>query len=451
MPLYDFQQEDVDKLVDVNNALIMNEMGTGKTYEAIELDRIRREQTPHYKPKTLVVCPLSVTGSWEDHFTELTDLRVRRIDPKNRMAFLKDMDDADVFLLHWEAVRLMPSLQDTMWTHIIADECHKAKNRKAQQTKALKKLKSQYRTAMSGTPMVNRPDELWSILNWLYPQFFTSYWAFFKKYVTTVEIELPDGRKVHKVTGPKNEERLQDLMSDFSTRRLKKLVLKDLPDKYYSKRWVDLSPTQRRMYNEMKSDMLSWIGEHESEPLAAPVVIAQLIRLQQMALATPTRVEGSITLDDPSTKLDALMDIIDELSGEPVVVFTQFKQMAALVEKRLTKNKIAYGMLTGDVSPQEREQNVRDFQSGKTQVFVGTIAAGGVGITLTAASTVVFLDRSWSPALNVQAEDRLHRIGQKEAVQVIDIMARNTVDMGRHQRLEQKWDWIRRVLGDDKH
>jgi SNF2 family DNA or RNA helicase len=196
--------------------------------------------------------------------------------------------------------------------------------------------------------------------------------------------------------------------------------------------------------------MIAWVGANGDQALVAPVVISQLVRLQQFALASAEIDEfGSVSLSDPSSKLDALMEDIDALGDEQIVVFTQFKQMTNLLEKRLTAAGIPYGLLTGDVPQGVREQNVKDFQAGKTKVFVSTIAAGGVGITLTAASTVAFLDRAWSPALNLQAEDRCHRIGQLEAVQVIDYMSRDTVDLGRHQKLEMKWDWIRRVLGDD--
>jgi SNF2 family DNA or RNA helicase len=141
------------------------------------------------------------------------------------------------------------------------------------------------------------------------------------------------------------------------------------------------------------------------------------------------------------------MEVLDETDGQ-VVVFSRFKQLVRLVGKRLQRAGISYGMLTGDTPQEDRGKLVKRFQRGELRVFVGSIAAGGVGITLHASSTVVFLDRDWSPALNSQAEDRLHRIGQKSAVQVIDIMARNTVDLGKMQRLELKKEWIRRILGD---
>jgi SNF2 family DNA or RNA helicase len=157
---------------------------------------------------------------------------------------------------------------------------------------------------------------------------------------------------------------------------------------------------------------------------------------------------GGWHLSEPSSKVDALMQILEDNPDEPVVVFSQFKQLIRITNQRLADKGIPFVTLTGDTSQPDRASAVELFQSGRARVFTGTIAAGGVGITLTSASTVVFLDRSWSPATNQQAEDRLHRIGQKNAVQVVDVMARNTVDLGRHQRLEQKWGWIRTLLGD---
>lgn len=446
--LFPFQAEDVTKLQEVPQVGIFNEMGTGKTYEAIALDVIRRGQTKHYNPKTLVVAPLSVLSSWEEHFNELRpDLKTNVINPKRRHDFLSA--GADVYIMHWEAVRLIPELIKKPWCHIIADEAHRAKNRKAQQTKALKRVPGQFRTAVTGTPLINRPDELWSILNWLYPKAFTSYWRFFNRYVDS-EIDYAQGGQYRKIKGPKNEAELQEMMSDFCVRRLKKDVLKDLPDKYYTSIWVDLTPSQRRSYDEMKKEMIAWVGANRDQALIAPVVIAQLTRLQQFALASvELEADGHAVLSEPSSKVDALMQILEDNPDEQVVVFTQFTGMIKLVEARLKKKGISYGLLTGDVSQQQRAENVRAFQEGKTNVFLGTIAAGGVGITLTAASTVIFLDRSWSPALNQQAEDRLHRHGQTNAVQVVDIMARGTVDLGRKQRLELKWEWIRKVLGDE--
>lgn len=343
----------------------------------------------------------------------------------------------------------MPALQQVQWLHIIADECQRAKNRKAKQTVALKKLKHvEYKTAMSGTPLVNEPAELWSVLNWLYPKVFTSYWRFFKDYVDYKK----NVQGYFEVLGPKNLDHLHEMMEDFYVRRRKADVMKDLPDKYYTPMYVDLEPKQRRAYDQMKKDLIAWVGEHQHEPLVAPVVISQLMRLQQFALGYLEWNEdkGGWVMAEPSAKLDALMELIDDNPDETFLVFSQFKSPLTLLKRRLDKKGIKYGSITGDDSAAERQDAIDRLADGRARIVVGTIGAGGVGIDglQRACSTVVFLDRAWSPASNIQAEDRLHRGGQDNAVQVIDIIARNTVDLGRKQRLEQKWEWIKAVLGD---
>ncbi|HEY9661620.1 MAG TPA: DEAD/DEAH box helicase, partial [Allocoleopsis sp.] len=312
-----------------------------------------------------------------------------------------------------------------------------------------------------GTPAFDKPDDLWSILNWLYPRFWNSYWEY---YNTHIMFTSYNGFK--QIVGVANPEKLHREMAQFYIRRRKEEVLTDLPEKYYTEITVELTPKQRRAYDAMKNDMLSWIGTHESEPVAAPVVIAQLTRLQQFALAHAeltkkkvTRIdettgqkydafEEKMILAEPSSKLDAVMDIIDSLDGKQVVIFSQFAQVIELIASRLAKKGITCGKFIGATPADERGRIISDFQAGKIQVFAGTIAAGGVGITLTAADTVIFTDRAWSNALNLQAEDRLHRIGQKNAVQVIDIIAAKTIDAKRISVIQQKWAWVKRLIGD---
>ena len=446
VPLFPFQQEDVDYLADEPGALISNEMGTGKTYEAVARDRGIRQQA--WGP-TLVVAPLVTLESvWQAHFEELTDLRVFTTTQTRLIAWRQFCSvGGDVFCAHWEAVRLMPELAEVKWLHVIADECHRMKNRRAKQTQAIKAIPALWRTAMSGTPVVNRPDELWSVLNWLHPKEYTSYWRFFNRYVYT-ENEYVGGQKIRKIIGPRHVERLQAEMKPFLVRRLKTDVLKDLPEKYRTEIKVTLTPTQRSAYNGMRDEMIAWIGEQtETDLLPAPVVIAQLTRLQQFACAyAEFGPDGKIKLAEPSSKLDALMEVLEEAAGEPVVVFSRFRSLIDLLAVRLEGSNISYATFTGATDAATRTRIVDQFQAGQLQVFAGTISAGGVGLTLHQASTVVFLDRDWSPAANEQAEDRLHRVGQRNAVQVIDIIARNTVEPRKLQAIDLKKEWIKRIL-----
>lgn len=474
--LYPFQDEDVRKLLFVRNRLIANDMGTGKTFEAIALDLLQRHQKTN--TKSLVIAPLSTLKStWEEHIRDLTDLKVRTINPKYRKIFLRDAEP-DVFILHWDAIRwkrvkigltkdgkdkfkLIPPnqlelLYKIQWDHIIADEAHRAKNRNALQTKSLKKLKTRYKTALTGTPIANKPDDIWSILNWLYPQVFSSYWSFFHTFIDADRKHAPNGIGYWKIKGVKNEDKLEKNIKLFYIRRKKEEVLKDLPAKYYTDVRVDLTPKQKQAYIEMKEDMLAWLEVQDDEkPLVAPIVLAQLTRLRQLACAY----HDTEKCTEPSSKLDALMDIIldnstKEFSGRVVpekslVIFSNFRQVIRLLETRLKKVKIDYVRITGDDHQLFREESIKKFQQGYPKIFLGTIRAGSEGITLTRSSTVIFIDRDRTPAGNAQAEDRVHRIGQDKGVQIISILANGTTDFKDLKDLQYKKDWIKQLLKEE--
>jgi SNF2 family DNA or RNA helicase len=505
LKLLNFQQEDFEQLKSMRSRLIGNDQGTGKTYEGIAIDQANRagdgnakvdlrELFPRGKMKTLVVCPKTVIGSWEEHCEELTDEDVHVVPDlqpmssykKRRAAFVKKImspHSEGYFIVNWEFLRLeLDSLKKVYFLNIIADECQRAKNRKAQQTRALKQLRTVYKTAMSGTPADNNPEDIWSIFNWLWPNYYTSFWKFVKAYCLYEDVVDPrtgesKGYKKFKGVNPETIGNLHKEMKPWFVRHLKEDVLPDLPAKYYSRIWVDLDPKQRKAYDQMRKTMVAWVEEHENEldnPVIANAVVSQLVRLQQYANAylvpqldedgnhkfkivrktnkkTGELEEKTVYLYDaidPSSKLDAVMEWLEDHPDEQVIIFSKFKTIVNLLSARLEAKAIPHGLLTGDVKQTDRTRFVQEFQAGRLRVFAGTIAAGGVGITLTAARTVIFIDREWSPAWNTQAEDRAHRIGQENAVEIIDLMARNTVDLGKAQRILQKGVWLKQLLGD---
>jgi SNF2 family DNA or RNA helicase len=456
--LYEFQQQDIEKIERQKAGAIGSEMGTGKTHEAIALDEAWWKKGA---PPTLVVAPINTFPSWlEKYSMQSPKSDVVVIDRKNRGKFVDDIRKrrGDVFIVHHEALRLMPELAGLNFNTIIADEVHREANRKAQQTRALKKLHANYKLAMSGTMSGDKPQNLWSILNWLYPTFYRSYWNFVKHYLVT-ETTYPQGYQ--KIVGVKNTDSLKQEMDPWFVRHLKKEqccthhpegVMSWLPDKTYDIMWVDLSPTQKRFYEQMRKNMVAWVNEHEDSPLVASVVVAQLTRLSQMALATPSIDEttGKVTLTVPSSKIDAVKEKILDSGEKQFAVFTASKQAAYLAAQEFERADISTRVLSGDTKQTERDAMVQRFVDKDYQVFVGVIQAAGEGIDglQHATDTAFFLDRSWSTIRNQQAEDRLHRGGTKDTVQIIDVMARGTLDWGRKQRLDEKWSWIKQILGD---
>jgi SNF2 family DNA or RNA helicase len=500
MQLRSFQEELVQKHVSIHNSLIGDDMGLGKTVEGVTIDARKRElfsedfRVRHKgKPLTLVVAPKGVMGAWIKHYKNWAPhLRTFQIDTKNRSAFLEAVSKgaADVFVCHWEALRLIPELSNVYWFHVIGDEIHRIKNRKAKITNALKRLWTEHKLGLSGTPADNKPQDFWSILNWLYPRVFSSYNRFENEHVLVrrhnagyclaKDCVTPSGaerwheRGYSETVGVANVDVLMSQIGGFYTRRLKDDVWHDMPAKYWTDLWVDLTPQQRRAYDSMKDRMIAWVGKHENEPIAAPVVISQLMRLQQFAgahgrIEVVTKRYKNCTLDEcvdkpqcqghqvevlkleePSSKLDALMELIEDNPEQKFVVFSQSKQMIYLFKQRLDTAKVSAAVYTGDVhSEKTRDKLVDDFQDGKYRIFAATIRSGGEGITLTAANTIVFIDCDWSPSKNRQAEDRCHRIGQFNAVQVIRLLARGTIEPKRTRQIELKWSWLKELLGDD--
>jgi len=501
--LHAFQEVMVEKALKVPVFMCGDDMGLGKTIEGMEVDRRRRLAAGKqgWHALTLVVTTLSGTDVWTQHYADfLPNIPTYTIDPKNRPAFerLVRAGRPGIYIVHWDALRMLPSLKERRWFHIIGDEIHRIKNRKAQTTVHFKRLKSDFRLAMSGTPGDNKPDDMWSPLNWILPRQFGSYWNFLKYYCEFKRHE-EHGYKI--ITGVRNVQHFHKLIEPYWIRRRKEQVAKELPEKQYDIRYVDLYPAQRRAYDQMRKKALAWVGENEDQIVPAPVVVTQLMRLQQFAVSgieveqstkrvrnkhydpTKPQVEEKDVQDwgqyvqhkwgsgktwvgdnwlyrtlpitiykmvDPSAKLDYLMDMLKDidLDENPIVVFTQFKRATTLLGERLTKAGIPFGLVTGDVQKSDRDEAVRAFQAGRTKVFVGTIGSCRESITLTRSHTIIFIDRAWSPSWNRQAEDRCHRLGQTLSVQVIDLVARNTVDLGRMSKYMLKWTWLQSMFGD---
>lgn len=456
--LWKHQETEIERLARQPRVLVAWAMGTGKTLFAVERDlRLREDAVEYYAGRpTLVVAPLNTHDSWVSAFRDNTSLRVKRINPKKRYLFVgkdgKYIDTADVFILHYDVLRLMPELKGR-FGHIIYDECHSLQNRKAKRTKAAKALGAPLLTDMSGSVFTTNPDNIWSILNHLKPKTFSSYWRFFDKNILW---EQPYGQRYKKIIGPAEAWTTETLPSirPFYSRVTKEEALPNLPPKVYSTLYVDLEERQRQIYDEMRLEMLTWINNSkldEESPLFAKAAISRLTRLQQICLGTPYFDDaGRISLQDPSPKIDALMEKLEENPDEQFVVFSQYKGPLRICRDRFRGQGTTFGSFTGDDANKIRIRSKLGFIRGDNRVLLCTIGSGGVGVDglQHASCNVVFLDRAWSPTINDQAEDRLHRGGQTRHVHITDILARNTIDFKRLQSIEMKRGWLKTMLGD---
>jgi len=481
-PLRDYQAEDLAHLGTKPEVQILNPMGMGKTREAVERDRLIRAGATG---QTLVVCPDSARRGWLAHFTDYQPgLRVAVFDNTIRDAFMRAFGNAaiDVLIVPWQTLRLPPRnpqsrqswAQSTFYPivtdkrlnflHVIADEAHRIKTMKAQQTRVLKKIQTAYKTAITGTPMANYPWDWWSMLNWLKPKEFRSFWAFYEKYVNYYT-QFAGAQQFKVPLGPKNAAELWGSVQDFTA--VQPIERLGLREPVYQQIKVDLTPTQRRIYSEMNEDMVAWLGELRDQPLSASVVISRLQRLQQFAIGNAhveysehrhkascnehcqKVVDETVILQDPSSKIDAVMELIEDNFDEQFVVYSQFRRACELLAARLAARRIEAGLYYGGVAQRERDEIVERFSLGKLRVFAATIGAGGEAIDglQNHCNRIVFIDRAWTPSANDQAEGRVYRQGQSRPVQIIDIVAVNTIDKGRLERIDLKRQWIEQMLG----
>jgi SNF2 family DNA or RNA helicase len=485
---FPFQKVLVDKLGDpsIRGRLIGDEPGLGKTYEAIWIDQ--RLRAPYNrdalwrqrKMRTLVIAPWSVHEFWARTIKSLTGETAVVINRKKRHEFIEAVraGRARYYICHYESMVLkdMKPMANMLWFHVIGDEIHRIKSEKSKQRMAVRMLKCQYKTGMSGTLADNSPADFWSPLNWVEPELFPSQKSFKANWCQTEEVQgrflgldPQTGEPIHQlhdvVVGLREEllPAFHKKIAPFYMRRRKVDVGIDLPEKYYTVVNVELLPSQRKVYEDLRKKWKAWIGEQSDQKLDVISALSKLTRLQQAALATLEWDEGKyvlihgkeqlvqkVRLIEPSAKLDSLTDWMKDHGSEQVIVFSRSRSMINLVEKRLIGIGLRVGKYTGETPDRFRQPIIDDFQAGKLDVFVATIKTASESITLTAASTVIFLDRDWNPHKNEQAESRAHRIGQVHPVQIVDFFALRTVDSKVRETNIRKYGQLKAILGDDQ-
>lgn len=321
------------------------------------------------------------------------------------------------------AERIQELIDDGTIGMIAFDEAHKAKNPDSQQGRALLSIKAKHPIPMSGTFVLNNPLDLYLPL----------YWAGFEDhsfYQYKNHYCVMGGFNNKEVVGYKNLDELRTIMSKAMLRRTKGDVL-DLPPKVHSIEYVDLTSEQKKLYKEVKDQIVDSIDKIRMHPDP----LSEMLRLRQVTGA-PEILSSSIT---QSAKLDRLVEMIEEITsiGEKAIIFSQWSTMTDIIRGRLKEYNPAY--ITGEVKSEVRMEEVKKFQNDDScKVIIGTVGAMGTGLTLTAASTVIFVDEPWNRGLKDQAEDRAHRIGTRGTVRVVTLIAKDTIDEGIYNLVQKK-------------
>ncbi len=411
-----YQEEGFRWLMRLNawgaGACLADDMGLGKTLQAIAA-------MLHLAPNgpSLVVCPASVINNWCNELAKFApSLNPLILKPGNaRKETFASLGAFDVLVISYG---LLQSEEETItaidWTTAVLDEAHAIKNTNTKSSKAAMGIKAGFRLALTGTPVQNHLGELWNLFQFCNPGLLGSLQQFTKRYVKS---ELPE-QKVH----------LKKLISPFILRRTKNKVLSELPPKTEITHNVELSKEELAFYEALRRQAISMIesggGNAGQQHLQA---LAEITRLR-LACCNTALVNADIEL--PSSKLVAFIEIIEELrvNSHRALVFSQFIGHLAIVRQSLDKMGISYQYLDGSTSLPEREKAVNAFQAGKGELFLISLKAGGLGLNLTAADYVIHLDPWWNPAIEDQASDRAHRIGQSRPVTIYRLVTKNTIE-----------------------
>jgi SNF2 family DNA or RNA helicase len=423
----DHQVKGIRQMARMTSVLLADEMGLGKSLQALTVAAIGFESGEI--ERFLIVAPASLKGNWGDEMDEHTNFTWTILDgnPKQRLAQL-DAFDTDALIVNYEQVNAHWARFNEMgFGIVIYDEAHYFKGHKSKRTKSVFRLNAPRHVELTGSPLLNQINDLWSLLHRIAPLKFGNYYSFVNRYAVF------GGYMDKQIVGVKNEAELRELLTAYMIRREKKDVL-DLPPKQRIVIKLDMLPEQMKLYKQAVEE-LKIDAPGASTPFEIENAMVKMLRLKQIC-GTTAAIPGH---DDHSAKLDRAVEMIAEIieNGEPVVVFTQFRETLACLGRRLTEAAVDWRELHGGIPIPDRQPVVRawneDAANGRPQALICMIQVAGIGLTMTAASKVIFLDKVYAPKLNEQAEDRLHRIGQDNTVQIFELQMRNTVE----QRIEK--------------
>ena len=421
--------------------LLGDEQGLGKTKEVIDIAVAKKLQN-NYKHCLIICCVNGLKWNWQNeistHSNETGYIIGQRTKGNrtvigsnaDKLADLKNLPDDYFIITNIESLRSNDILNELIElcnkgeiNMIAADEVHKAKNPQSQQGKAFLKLHTQNMIAMTGTPLMNSPLDLYVILKWLGVENH-SFYSFKNHYC------VMGGYGGYEIVSYKNLDELQKRLESIMLRRRKEEVL-DLPEKIYVNEYVEMTASQAQIYKEVTMDIQSNIDQIKS----AANPLAELIRLRQ---ATGYTGILSSTIKE-SAKLDRMEELVEEsvVNGKQVLIYSNWTQVTDAVVERLSNNfKVC--VITGQIKDEDVNVIKNDFQNGKYDVLVGTTGKMGTGFTFTAATVEIFMDEPWNKANKEQAEDRAHRIGQKNNLTIYTLLTKNTIDERINEIVEGK-------------
>lgn len=397
-------------------ACLADDMGLGKTVQALALLLDRAKQGP-----ALVCAPASVVRNWYHEAVKFTPtLNPLVFGEGDRKEMLDNLQPYDLLLCSYGLMQQQSDiLTEKHFTTIVLDEAQAIKNRSTKRSQTAMQLQGDFKIITTGTPVENHLGELWNLFNFLNPGLLGSLDRFNENYANPIE----------KLQDRERRNQLRRLIQPFILRRRKNDVLDELPEKTEITLTVELSPEERAFYEALRRKAIENIeGSKGGDPNDRRFkILAELMRLRQAA-CNPRLIQPDSPL--PSSKLNLFAETVEELleGGHKALVFSQFVKHLALIEEWAKKQGVSYQYLDGSTPLPQRDKAIRAFQAGEGDLFLISLKAGGFGLNLTAADYVIHLDPWWNPAVEDQASDRAHRIGQLRPVTIYRLVAEETIE-----------------------
>ena len=426
--LQPFQVRDIDKMMGLQHCLNANPMGLGKTVETVRYLAANNPKT------ALIVCPKIIRTQWKDQLERWGNLKAEIYDGQQNVA-------PGIWIINYDKLRNEKTLmkfKEFQWEFLILDEAHKIKSRSAQQTRAVKNIPAAHRVALTGTPILRYVDDLWSILNFLDPQYACNSYHTFVDYFCEQQ-QTPWGPKIVGMTKNPNKIALLNALLDFISVRN---AVKVGAGKTREIVRLPMTKKQRELYKKEKQLLLDELPENCT--IANGAVLT--IRLMQT-----TSWPGLFEPGEHGPKFEWVLEMCKNNPTEKIVVFSVFERTATALKLFLEDNGIHASTITGKQKAETNEKSRSTFIEGDSQVLIGTIGAMGQGYDglQEVSHTLIFVDRDWSPEILKQAEDRLNRMGQKKMVNIYYLECQGSFDQHVGRINFNKADDIRRALNDE--
>ena len=404
--------------------ILADDMGLGKSLEIIALLKSDETNMP-----SLIICPKSLIFNWRSEFekfdpqTNIIEIYGTQSDRKKIIDKIQN-DQKKIYITSYDSLRNDKYLFHQVFNYVIIDEAQFIKNVHAQKTKSVKQIQAIHKFALTGTPIENNLYDLWSIFDFIMPNY------------------LPNLSSFKEIMN--QEEYLRKKIAPFILRRTKREVLSDLPNKYERIITAELTSDQQKLYEALVLETRDVLNQQQSFMNVLPLIT----RLRQICIDPHMFVEN---YTGTSGKIEALMELIQEYieNGHRLIVFSQFATALDIVESHLNNAQILSYKLTGTVSYKERKRLVTEFNENDTKVFLATLKTGGVGFNLIGADVVVLLDPWWNAAAEMQAADRVYRLGQKKNVEVIKLICHDSIEQRVIELQNRKKDLIDKLISND--